>query len=164
MAIAGSPETPADGTTCKQLRAEALTVLEETAARQWRQGPGGRWARRDLPVGQMHMLMVLHETGPTTVGKLAEALGISLPSASSALDRLEEHGLAVRKRDETDHRVVHAALSPEGTAAAEEASGYQRQTALQLLCGFDTEELQALLKVLAAVQRCLDVQSGQRRV
>jgi DNA-binding MarR family transcriptional regulator len=111
----------------------------------------------------MHMVMVLHEIGPATVGALAEALGISLPSASSALDRLEEHGLAIRTRDDADRRVVHAALSPEGIAAAEAASGYHHQEALQLLCGFDTQELQALLKVLAAVHRCLEGGSHQSR-
>jgi DNA-binding MarR family transcriptional regulator len=49
--------------------------------------------------------------------------------------------LAVHARDDADCRVVHAALSPEGTATAEEASGYKRQKALQLLCGFDSDEL-----------------------
>jgi DNA-binding MarR family transcriptional regulator len=137
----------------ERLQAQALTTLEELMAHHWRQSPGGRWARRDLSVAQMHLLMVLQELGPTTVGQLAEALGISPPSVSSALDRLEEHGLAVRRRDEEDHRVVHAALSSRGRAAAEEACGFRRQKVRHLLGRFDAQELEALLTVLQAVQR-----------
>ncbi len=101
----------------------------------------------------MHLLMVLQERGPETVGRLAEMLDISPPSVSAALDRLEEHGLAVRRRDREDRRVVHAALSSRGRAAAEEACGFRRQKARHLVSQLDTHELEALLTVLQAVQR-----------
>jgi len=132
---------------------QAVDTLEELVAQHWRQGPGARWARRDLSIAQMHLMMVLQEHGPATVGQLAETLGISPPSVSSALDRLEEHGLAVRRRDRNDRRVVHAALSSRGRLAAEEACGFRRQKVRQLLEKFDARELEALLTVLQAVQR-----------
>ncbi|HUY10066.1 MAG TPA: MarR family winged helix-turn-helix transcriptional regulator [Candidatus Dormibacteraeota bacterium] len=137
----------------EQLQAEALCALEELMAHHWRQSPGGRWARRDLSVAQMHLLMVLQELGPATVGRLAEALEISPPSVSSALDRLEEHGLAVRRRDQDDRRVVHAALSGRGRAAAEEACGFRRQKVRHLVGQFNAGEMEALMTVLRAVQR-----------
>lgn len=136
---------------------QAQVNLEELIAHQWRQGPGARWARRDLSIAQMHLLMVLQEHGPATVGRLAETLGISPPSVSSALDRLEEHGLAVRRRDREDRRVVHATLSSRGRSAAEEACGFRRQKVRQLLSQFDESELKALLMVLGAVQRGIAV-------
>ncbi|MFZ0996469.1 MAG: MarR family transcriptional regulator [Candidatus Dormiibacterota bacterium] len=135
---------------------QAVDTLEEVMARHWRQGPGARWARRDLSIAQMHLMMVLREHGPATVGKLAETLGISPPSVSSALDRLEEHGLAVRRRDCEDRRVVHAALSRRGRGAAEEACGFRREKVRHLLEKFDSGELEALLTVLNAVQRVAD--------
>ena len=55
----------------QRLQDQALTALEDLLAHHWRQGPGGRWARRDLTVAQMHLLMVLREHGPATVGQLA---------------------------------------------------------------------------------------------
>lgn len=136
-----------------RLQEQALTTLEDLLAHHWRQGPGGRWARRDLSVAQMHLLMVLQEHGPATVGRLAEVLEISPPSVSSALDRLEEHGLAVRRRDRDDRRVVHAALSSRGRAAAEEACGFRRQKARHLVERLRENELEALMTVLRAVQR-----------
>ncbi|MGH7610031.1 MAG: MarR family winged helix-turn-helix transcriptional regulator [Candidatus Dormibacteria bacterium] len=132
---------------------QTSTALEEMIAHHWRQGPGARWARRDLSVAQMHLMMVLRELGPATVGQLAEALDISPPSVSSALDRLEEHGLALRQRDRQDRRVVHAALSSRGRTAVDEACGFKRQKVRSLLAQFETQELEALQTVLAAVQR-----------
>jgi DNA-binding MarR family transcriptional regulator len=146
--------------TRETLLPRAVETLEELVAQHWRQGPGGRWARRDLSIAQMHLMMVLREHGPATVGQLAETLGISPPSVSSALDRLEEHGLAVRRRDLEDRRVVHAALSSRGRAAAEEACGFRRQKVRHLLEKFDARELEALLTVLKAVQRAAESTRG----
>ncbi|HVC40162.1 MAG TPA: MarR family winged helix-turn-helix transcriptional regulator [Candidatus Dormibacteraeota bacterium] len=137
----------------ERLLERALAALHELMAQNWRQSPGGRWARRDLSVGQMHLLMVLQELGPATVGQLAEALEVSPPSVSAALDRLEEHGLAVRRRDQQDRRVVHAALSSRGRSAAEEACGFRSQKVRHLVEQFDAHELEALLTVVQAVQR-----------
>jgi DNA-binding MarR family transcriptional regulator len=151
----------ADPATAREaLLPQAVDTLEELVAHHWRQGPGARWARRDLSIAQMHLMMVLREHGPATVGQLADTLGISPPSVSSALDRLEEHGLAVRRRDRQDRRVVHAALSSRGRAAAEEACGFRRQKVRHMLEKFDAGELEALLIVLKAVQRAAESSRG----
>jgi DNA-binding MarR family transcriptional regulator len=154
-AIARDPVTARES-----LVPQVVNTLDELVGRHWRQGPGARWARRDLSIAQMHLMMVLQEHGPATVGQLAEKLGISPPSVSSALDRLEEHGLAVRRRDRDDRRVVHAALSSRGRAAAEEACGFRRQKVRHLLEKFDANELEALLTVLKAVQRAAESTRG----
>lgn len=148
-----TPTSGAPLSELQRLQEQALTTLEDLIAHHWRQGPGGRWARRDLSVAQMHLLMVLREHGPATVGHLAEFLEISPPSVCSALDRLEEHGLAVRRRDHEDRRVVHAALSSRGRAAAEEACGFRRQKVRHLVEHFKVNEVEALLTVIKAVQR-----------
>ena len=72
---------------------------------------------------------------------------------SSAPDRPEEHGLAVRSRDNEDRRVVDAALSSRGRAAAEEACGFRRQKVRHLVEHFKANEVEALLTVIKAVQR-----------
>jgi DNA-binding MarR family transcriptional regulator len=139
----------------RELLERAVDSLDELATQHWRHGPGARWARHDLSIAQMHMLLVLHESGPATVSGLAEAIGISLPSASSALDRLEEHALVLRQRDREDRRVVRVLLSAKGREVALEACGFRRQKARQLLRQFESRELEALLTVLAAAQRSL---------
>lgn len=136
-----------------ELRVQSMALLEQVTSRQLGKPPAAWWARRDLTLAQLHLLMVLHGSGPATVGRLAEALGISLPAASSAIDRLEERGLALRQRDDADRRLVHVAISSQGEELAEEASGYRRAMAQEILAHFDEEELGCLLKVLAAIRR-----------
>ncbi|MGH7610695.1 MAG: MarR family winged helix-turn-helix transcriptional regulator [Candidatus Dormibacteria bacterium] len=145
--------TQAPGPTRERLLDQAQGALDDLISQHWRQGPGSFFARHDLTGHQVHLLMLLQERGPATAGQLAETLGISPPSISSALDRLEEHGLAVRERDLRDRRVVHAVLSRRGRSVAEEACGFKRQRMRWLLSQFDEGELRALLTVLEAVRR-----------
>ncbi|MGH7641023.1 MAG: MarR family winged helix-turn-helix transcriptional regulator [Candidatus Dormibacteria bacterium] len=135
------------------LRQEVLAQMERLMAQHWRQSPAQRFTRHDLSIAQMHLLLVLQERGQATVGQLAETLAISAPSVSAALDRLEEHGLATRRRDREDRRVVHALLSAKGRAAAEQACGFRRQKVRELLEHFQPQELEALMVVLAAIGR-----------
>ncbi len=143
----------------QRLLDEALAALDRLSAQHWRQGPGARFSKRDFSPGQMRVLMLLREAGPLTVGQLTEMLGVSMPSVSSLLDRLEEHGLVARRRDGGDRRLVHVGLTETGDADAEEAAGFRRAAAQQVLARFEEDELEALLKVLAATERtisCLD--------
>ncbi len=153
-ALRTGPPAEAAASELEQLRVRAAALLEELASSHLKADPRSWWCRRDLSLAQMHLLMVLRDTGPTTVGRLAEVLGVSLPSTSATVDRLEEHGLALRQRDDVDRRLVRVALSPEGAALAEEASGYRGQRVRSILLSFDAGELRALIKVLRAVQRC----------
>jgi DNA-binding MarR family transcriptional regulator len=134
---------------------EALAALDRMSAQHWRQGPGARFSKKDLSLGQMHVLMLLHEVGPLTVGQLAEMLRVSNPSVSSVLDRLEEHGLVARRRDADDRRLVHVLLTPQGAEDAAEAAGFRRAAAQQVLSRFEQDELEALLKVLTATERTI---------
>ena len=142
-----------------ELLSHALAALDRVASQHWRKGPGASFARKDLSFGQMHVIMLLHELGPMTVGQLAEMLAVSMPSVSSMLDRLEEHSLVERRRDESARRLVHAQLAARGRAEAEEAAGFRRGAIERVLQRFSDPELEALLTVVGAVERtisCLD--------
>ncbi|MDA8332569.1 MAG: MarR family winged helix-turn-helix transcriptional regulator [Candidatus Dormibacteraeota bacterium] len=158
---AGRGPGPAARGDDDSLLALSLAALGRVLAQHWRQGPGSCFARKDLSFGQMHVLMLLHERGALTVGQLAETLGVSMPSVSSQLDRLEEHQLVERRRDESDRRLVHIVLTDAGARDAEAAAGFRRELAEQLLAGFDQDELRALLTVLAAVERCIGADTQQ---
>ena len=139
----------------QSLIAEALATLDRLSAQHWRKGPAARFSKKDLSPGQMHVLMLLNEAGPLTVGQLAEMLRVSMPSVSSVLDRLEEHALVARQRDAEDRRMVHIVLTARGAEDAAEAAGFRRAAAQQVLARFEDDELEALLKVLAATERAI---------
>jgi MarR family transcriptional regulator, organic hydroperoxide resistance regulator len=100
---------------------------------------------RDISLPQLYLLMMLEEVDSMTVSDLAHLLGISAPSASSFVDRMEENGLVIRQRDLEDRRVVHVRLLPRGHEMAEELMGLKRDTILSVLERFTNDELQSLI-------------------
>jgi DNA-binding MarR family transcriptional regulator len=67
----------------------------------------------DLTVPQLCVLMFLRP-GPQRIGRLAERLRTSLPSATSIANRMEQRGLIEREHDATDGRVVLCRLTQSG--------------------------------------------------
>lgn len=106
---------------------------------------------REVSLPQLHILMRLQEGGPMTVSELALALGTSIPSASSIVDRMEEHGLVDRVRNEIDRRVVHVALSDHGRVVVEEFGGPKRVQLQRLLGTMSTRELHDIIRGVEAI-------------
>ncbi len=71
----------------------------------------------DLTTRQLALLMhVALLPGPHTVRGLAEALKVSKPAVTRALDRLGAAGFLERQRDSMDRRSVIVSLTEEGRA------------------------------------------------
>jgi DNA-binding MarR family transcriptional regulator len=99
--------------------------------------------------------MWLQERGRTTVSELAHILGVSAPSASAFVDRMEESGLVTRERDREDRRVVHVRIEPRGRDLLEEIMGMHREELQQLLAQMTDEELCCFVTAIRAVDRLL---------
>ena len=85
----------------------------EALAREFRQfyGLGASFfraaaARTGKTVTDMQVLNILHTTGPTTAGNLAELTGLTTGATTGLLNRLEEAGLVRRERDPEDGRRI----------------------------------------------------------
>ena len=57
-----------------------------------------------------------------SMGKVAEALGLSRPGVTSTINRLVAEGLVVRERAEEDKRLLHARLTPAGRQRVDAAA------------------------------------------
>jgi len=111
--------------------------------------------RRQVSMPQVYILMTLQEGGAMTVSELAHLLSVSAPSASSILDRMEEHGLVERVRDDVDRRVVHVGIAEPGRRMMEEMMGLKREQLQRLLDSMTDSELEHVVKGAAAVDRAL---------
>jgi DNA-binding MarR family transcriptional regulator len=78
------------------------------------------WARLDVTMPQLKVLMLLGLHGSAPVSSLATRMGVSPPNVTGILDRLEQHGWVRRTNDPTDRRVVRVVLTDEGKAFLEE--------------------------------------------
>ena len=95
--------------------------------------------------------LLLADGRPQHVTGLASALQVHPTSISSALDRLEADGLAVRLGDESDHRRVLARLTPLGRSRARRAATVLRASVLTDL-GLSADETATLLRVLGSLR------------
>ena len=81
--------------------------------------------------------------------QVASDLGVTPPSASAAVHRLEEAGLLERQPDPEDGRAIRLFLTAQGQALYEQALGFRRQKMRRLLSGLIPEDQETLLHLLA---------------
>jgi DNA-binding MarR family transcriptional regulator len=100
-----------------------------------------RWAHHDLTFGQLRLLFVLGQSGPVSIGQLADTLGVTDATASEFVDRVERRGLAVRSHRADDRRVVDCRLSDEGARLLAEIQGARQDSMRQVLAVLTADEL-----------------------
>ena len=127
------------------------------------------WAYHDLTFGQLRLLFVLGQSGPISIGQLADTLGVADATASEFVDRVERRGLAIRSHRADDRRVVDCRLSDEGALLLAEINGARQEAMRRVLTVLTPEELadvDRLLKVvterLAAIQSSASAEGGTR--
>lgn len=80
--------------------------------------------------------------------EIAEGLGLTPPTVSVGVRRLEEAGLLERHPDPTDGRAWQFDLTETGTALCERVRRYRQEKTQRLLAGLTPEEQTTLLLLL----------------
>ena len=102
-------------------------------------------AEQDLSFSQLKtLLLVAEHAGTLSVKDVAERLGISLPTASRAVDSLVRRGLAERAEDPLDRRVKQVRTSRKGDRLMERLVAARIRSFEALLDGFTTTERRKL--------------------
>jgi DNA-binding MarR family transcriptional regulator len=114
--------------------------------------------RGEMTPEQYWLLRTLNRRGSISIGELADVLGITASSATTACKRLEKLGLLQRERQTADERVVLVALTPDGLAQVETWHRRRRELVTQLVRVLDPSEQDQLARLLA---RLVDAASGQ---
>jgi MarR family transcriptional regulator, organic hydroperoxide resistance regulator len=100
---------------------------------------------------QYWLLRQLKKAGPLGTGELAQALGITVGSATVACKRLEKAGLLTRERQAEDERIVKVALTEQGRAQIDALCQRRREALAQwlnVLNQLEQEELQSMIERL----------------
>lgn len=114
------------------------------------------WARVDLTMPQLKVLLLLGERGSVPVNWLASRMDVSPPNITGILDRLEQHHWVRRAGDPQDRRVVRIALTPEGEALLNDLSGAGVLRLQQNLDALGERDSEALRRGLAALVETFD--------
>jgi DNA-binding MarR family transcriptional regulator len=109
----------------------------------------GQLSTLDLSITQMKLLHMLEGPGvERSVKELAEILGVSLPSASRAVDGLHQRELVVRREDEQDRRMKRVRISPAGLELVQRFQESRLTTIERFATSLSPEESAALAPAL----------------
>jgi DNA-binding MarR family transcriptional regulator len=111
------------------------------------------WVRGSLSVIHLHVLTLLEADGPMPMGRLADALDVSVASATGIVDRMEGRGLVERRAQAADRRVVEVHLTPDGAAVFPHMAEERRAHLEGFLGQLSDRELGSLLVGLRALHR-----------
>jgi DNA-binding MarR family transcriptional regulator len=130
-------------------------ILEELSRliRQLSRISGGPDDGPAMTATQRLALFELVDSGPLRLNDLAQQMGTSAPTASRAVDALDELGFVERRPDATDRRAITIELTDDGRRSVEErkARVYAAfRPAAAALSPADREQLAELLARLAA--------------
>lgn len=94
-----------------------------------------------ITMPQFKTLILVTGSQGMTMGQLAKALGVGLPTVSGVVERLYEQGLVTRSEDPEDRRVTRVAPTARGRAIIETFYNRGRSQWLQLLGRLSEDEL-----------------------
>jgi DNA-binding MarR family transcriptional regulator len=106
---------------------------------------------RDLSLTAVAVLGSLDRRGGQRITALAAAEGVSQPSMTQLIQRLEQRGLAERTSDPSDGRVALVSLTEQGRAALAARRQRNAQRIAALLADLPEDDVRALSAALAAV-------------
>ncbi len=111
----------------------------------------------DITMPQLKILLILYVGGPRRMSDLAAALDVTLPTATSLVDRLVEKHFVERETQQDDRRVVLCQLADAGQRAVSHIWQSARNRSRLLLQTMDVSNLEMFS---GALQAMLDAASA----
>jgi DNA-binding MarR family transcriptional regulator len=101
-------------------------------------------SKNTLSISELHMLDVVGSKG-CTVTDIAQSMGISMPSATIAVKKLEKKGYVTKEKDANDARKVVIRLTIEGRKAEAAHRWFHRQMVHNVEKAVPPQDQKALL-------------------
>jgi DNA-binding MarR family transcriptional regulator len=134
----------------KQLQLEG--VIDALSGLWDEDGPDiPEWVAQELTFSQLRLLFLLAKHGPSPMSRVADWLGVALPTASGTVERVERHGLVTRQHRLDDRRVVECGLTDAGRRLIDEMSGTRLQMMRQILGVLTEDEMADMARLIAIV-------------
>ena len=107
--------------------------------------------RAEMTPEQYWLLRLLRRRGALSIGELAEVLGVTGSSITTACKRLEKAGLVMRERQSDDERMVRVVLTEQGNAQVEIWQEQRRVLLTHLLSPLSQHEQETLQRLLERI-------------
>ncbi len=122
-----------------------------------------RFHRGAFSMVQLNVIAIIEAHGPLSMSRLAEALDVSVASATGIIDRMEHRGFVTRQHEEDDRRVVVVSLTEAGGHVFLDIAAHRRERMARLLEELTEDELTGFVRgvrALRAARARLDAQEG----
>lgn len=107
-----------------------------------------------LKLPSFFIMNYLHRNGPQNLSSLASVTGVSKPTITSIVDKLESHGFVTRQVDEEDRRRFAVVLTPKALDKIERINFSRDDIKRQLAESLDIDQLETFhhsLDVLGSI-------------
>ncbi len=109
----------------------------------------------EIPQTQLFTIITLFEQEPCRLSELSRRLGISAPTTTGIVDRLERGGYANRLADPRDRRAVSVVLTPKGRRIAKTFRETVQERWHELLCNLSAEDQENYLRLLKKIREAV---------
>jgi len=133
----------------RALLVQQILSLDERFYELVRAGAADEWLQLDLTMPQLKVLLLLSNNPEgITMGRLAAALRVTLPTVTGVVDRLVDQGLVRRRGDPHDRRLVAAQLTEQGRQLLSKLRSAGRSELAATLERLSLEELRVVARGL----------------
>jgi len=107
----------------------------------------------DITMPQTKIMLILYIHGPARMSDIASELDVTLPTATSLVERLVEKNYVLRETLPEDRRVVLCRLSEAGQEAISQIWQSARRRSKELLEAMDASKLELFVEALEAMHQ-----------
>lgn len=109
----------------------------------------------DIPQTQLLTIMALYESEQCSFSDICQRMGISPPTATALVDRLEANGYAKRVPSKTDRRVIHIELTDKGKKIAKKFRASVTKRWKKILDKMPNRDAETFLKTTQKIEELL---------
>ena len=121
-----------------------------------------RCHERGISMTHFQVLALLDRSGPLSMSRLADQLGVSLPNATGIISRMEERGVVARTHEEQDRRLVMVHLTDAGHDFSRELGDLRRAQLTALIDAMTHEQQDHLLRTIRDVRAAMEQITEER--
>ncbi|OGF46752.1 MAG: hypothetical protein A2452_09365 [Candidatus Firestonebacteria bacterium RIFOXYC2_FULL_39_67] len=102
----------------------------------------------NLTISEIKTLVLFKDQSTYNMSKIAEFVGMPLPTTTHVVDRMVKEGFLERSLDEKDRRVVNISITAKGKKSIEDSEKYHKESMKRVLETMEPEDREKLIKAM----------------
>lgn len=134
----------------EQLKCMLSDVIYNGLDKEKREVITGKY--KDITLNDMHIIDRIGLNQAKNMSAVAKEIGVTTGTLTIAVNNLVKKGYLYRERSDRDRRVVLVSLTEKGIRAYRHHKRFHDKMMMELIEGFEEEEIPVLMKALGRIQ------------